>query len=81
MPKELEVGVIGRGQCFQTFYHVALPLARPGMATLASSPSSGSPTTLARRLSQGHRQLQTLPPGLATLATHTSEIGLMMAGP
>jgi multiple sugar transport system permease protein len=83
VPKELEEAAeIDGANAFQTFYHVALPLARPALATLGIISFLGSWNDfLWPLLVLKDRQLQTLPPGLATLqGAYTSEYGLMMAG-
>lgn len=83
VPKELEEAAeIDGANAFQTFYYVALPLARPALATLGIITFLGSWNDfLWPLLILKDRQLQTLPPGLATLqGAYTSEYGLMMAG-
>ena len=83
VPKELEEAAeIDGANAFQTFYYVALPLARPALATLGIITFLGSWNDfLWPLLILKDRQLQTLPPGLATFqGAYTSEYGLMMAG-
>jgi multiple sugar transport system permease protein len=83
IPKELEEAAeIDGATTFQTFYMVALPLAKPALATLSVITFLGSwndflwPLLILR-----DRNLQTLPPGLRTLqGAYTSEYGQMMAG-
>lgn len=83
IPKELEEAAqIDGANTFQTFWNVALPLAKPALATL------GVITFLASwndflwpLLILQDRSLQTLPIGLRSLqGSYTSEYGLMMAG-
>lgn len=83
LPKELEEAAQLDGATpFQTFYLIALPLAKPALATL------GIITFLASwndflwpLLILKSRDKQTLPPGLSTLQNaYTSEYGQMMAG-
>jgi multiple sugar transport system permease protein len=83
LPRELEEAAYLDGATrLQTFLYVALPLAKPALATL------GIITFLASwndflwpLLILKDRALQTLPPGLATLqGAFTSEYGQMMAG-
>jgi multiple sugar transport system permease protein len=83
LPKDLEEAAQLDGATqLQTFWFVALPLARPALATL------GIITFLASwndflwpLLILKDRALQTLPPGLSTLqSAYTSEYGQMMAG-
>jgi multiple sugar transport system permease protein len=83
LPRELEeAAYIDGATRLQTFFLIALPLAKPALATL------GIITFLASwndflwpLLILNDRQLQTLPPGLATLqGAYTSEYGQMMAG-
>ena len=83
LPKELEEAAQLDGATpFQTFYMIALPLAKPALATL------GIITFLASwndflwpLLILKSRETQTLPPGLSTLQdAYTSEYGQMMAG-
>ncbi len=83
IPRELEEAAdIDGASPIQIFYHVALPLARPALATLGIISFLGSWNDfLWPLLILKDRQLQTLPPGLATLqGAYTSEYGLMMAG-
>jgi multiple sugar transport system permease protein len=82
-PKELEEAAeIDGANALQTFTNVALPLARPALATLGIITFLGSWNDfLWPLLVLKDRNLQTLPPGLATLqGAYTSEYGLMMAG-
>lgn len=83
LPRELEeAAYIDGATRIQTFLYVALPLAKPALATL------GIITFLASwndflwpLLVLKDRQLLTLPPGLRTLqGAYTSEYGQMMAG-
>jgi multiple sugar transport system permease protein len=83
IPRELEEAAqIDGASALQTFTRVALPLAKPALATL------GVITFLASwndflwpLLVLKDRNLQTLPPGLRTLqGAYTSEYGQMMAG-
>ena len=83
LPRELEEAArIDGANRFQTFYKIALPLAKPALATL------GIITFLASwndflwpLLVLQDSDLQTLPLGLAMLqGAYTSEYGLMMAG-
>lgn len=83
LPRELEeAAYIDGATRVQTFWYVALPLAKPALATL------GIITFLASwndflwpLLILKDRTLQTLPPGLRTLqGAYTSEYGQMMAG-
>jgi multiple sugar transport system permease protein len=83
LPRELEeAAYIDGATRLQTFWYVALPLAKPALATL------GIITFLASwndflwpLLVLQDRQLLTLPPGLRTLqGAYTSEYGQMMAG-
>jgi multiple sugar transport system permease protein len=83
IPKELEEAAeIDGANAFQTFAQVAMPLAKPALATLGIITFLGSWNDfLWPLLILKDRQLQTLPPGLATLqGAYTSEYGLMMAG-
>src|SRR6478672_8634523 len=83
IPKELEEAAeIDGASAFQTFFQVAMPLARPALATLGIITFLGTWNDfLWPLLVLKDRQLQTLPPGLATLqGSYTSEYGLMMAG-
>ncbi len=83
IPRELEEAAeIDGASPFQTFYLVALPLAKPALATLSVITFLGSwndflwPLLILRS-----RELLTLPPGLRTLqGAYTSEYGQMMAG-
>jgi multiple sugar transport system permease protein len=83
LPRDLEEAAqLDGASQLQTFWYVALPLARPALATL------GIITFLASwndflwpLLILKDRALQTLPPGLSTLqSAYTSEYGQMMAG-
>lgn len=83
LPKELEEAAqIDGATTFQTFWYIALPLAKPALVTL------GIITFLASwndflwpLLVLKDRTLLTLPPGLRTLqGAFTSEYGQMMAG-
>ena len=83
LPKELEeAAYIDGATRLQTFRYIALPLAKPALATL------GIITFLASwndflwpLLILKDRTLLTLPPGLSTLqGAYTSEYGQMMAG-
>ncbi len=83
IPRELEEAAqIDGASPAVTFFRVALPLARPAMATLAIITFLGSWNEfLWALLILKDRKLQTLPPGLATLqGAYTSEYGQMMAG-
>jgi len=83
IPKELEeAAALDGANKFQTFYMVALPLAKPALATLGILTFLGSwndflwPLLILR-----DPKLQTLPPGLRTLqGAYSSEYGLMLAG-
>ncbi|MBL8144956.1 MAG: carbohydrate ABC transporter permease [Anaerolineae bacterium] len=83
LPKELEeAAYIDGATRLQTFRHIALPLARPALATLGIITFLASwndflwPLLVLR-----DRNLLTLPPGLSTLqGAYTSEYGQMMAG-
>ncbi len=83
LPKDLEEAAYLDGATpFQTFFYVALPLAKPALATLGIITFMASwndflwPLLILRK-----RELQTLPPGLTTLqSAYTSEYGQMMAG-
>ena len=83
IPKELEEAAqIDGASPAVTFLRVALPLAKPALATLSIITFLASwndflwPLLILR-----DRNLQTLPPGLRTLqGAYTSEYGLMMAG-
>lgn len=83
LPRELEeAAYIDGATRVQTFWYIALPLAKPALATL------GIITFLASwndflwpLLILKERELLTLPPGLRTLqGAYTSEYGQMMAG-
>lgn len=83
IPKELEEAAqIDGASAAGTFFKVALPLAKPALATLAIITFLGSWNDfLWPLLILKDRKLQTLPPGLASLkGTYTSEYGQMMAG-
>ncbi len=83
IPKELEeAAVLDGANAFQTFWRVALPLARPALATLAVITFLASWNDfLWPLLILQQADLLTLPPGLATLqGAYTSEYGQMMAG-
>ena len=83
IPKELEEAAeIDGASKFQTYMQVAMPLAKSALATLGIITFLGSWNDfLWPLLILKERQLQTLPPGLATLqGAYTSEYGLMMAG-
>jgi len=83
IPKELEeAAVLDGANAFQTFWRVALPLARPALATLAVITFLASWNDfLWPLLILQQQELMTLPPGLATLqCAYTSEYGQMMAG-
>lgn len=83
LPKELEeAALIDGANTFQVFYKIALPLAKPALATLAIITFLASwndflwPFLILQSTS-----LETLPLGLRTLqGAYTSEYGLMMAG-
>lgn len=83
LPRDLEeaAAIDGAGP-IQVFTRVALPLARPALATLAIITFLGSWNDfLWPLLILKDRALQTLPPGLRTLqGAYTSEYGQMMAG-
>lgn len=83
IPKELEEAaqIDGAGP-FQTFWQVALPLAKPALATLGIITFLGAWNDfLWPLLILKERALLTLPPGLRTLqGAYTSEYGQMMAG-
>jgi multiple sugar transport system permease protein len=83
LPRDLEeaAAIDGAGPV-QVFTRVALPLARPALATLAIITFLGSWNDfLWPLLILKDRALQTLPPGLRTLqGAYTSEYGQMMAG-
>ena len=83
IPRELEeAAAIDGASTFQTFARVALPLAKPALATLGIITFMGSWNDfLWPLLILKDRELQTLPPGLGTLkGAYTSEYGQMMAG-
>lgn len=83
LPKELEEAAqIDGATTFETFYKVALPLAKPALATLGIITFLGSWNDfLWPLLILKERALLTLPPGLRTLqGAYTSEYGQMMAG-
>lgn len=83
IPRELEEAAqIDGATPFQTFAQVALPLAKPALATLAIITFLASWNDfLWPLLILQDRRLQTLPPGLRTLqGAYTSEYGQMMAG-
>lgn len=83
LPKELEEAAhIDGASTLQTFWKIALPLAKPALATLAIITFLGSWNDfLWPLLILKDRKLQTLPPGLRTLqGAYTSEYGQMMAG-
>jgi multiple sugar transport system permease protein len=83
IPRELEEAAqIDGASAFQTFAQVALPLAKPALATLGILTFLGSWNDfLWPLLVLKDRALQTLPPGLRTLqGAYTSEYGQMMAG-
>jgi multiple sugar transport system permease protein len=83
IPKELEEAArIDGASTFQTFFQVALPLAKPALATLGVITFLGSWNDfLWPLLILKDRALLTLPPGLRTLqGAYTSEYGQMMAG-
>jgi multiple sugar transport system permease protein len=83
IPKELEeAAVLDGANAFQTFFRVALPLARPALATLAVITFLASWNDfLWPLLILQQPDLLTLPPGLANLqGAYTSEYGQMMAG-
>jgi multiple sugar transport system permease protein len=83
LPRELEEAAeIDGANRLQIFMQVALPLAKPALATLGIITFLGSWNDfLWPLLVLKDRQMQTLPPGLRTLqGAYTSEYGLMMAG-
>jgi len=83
IPKELEEAAhIDGANTFQTFSRIALPLAKPALATLGVITFLGSWNDfLWPLLILQDRSLQTLPIGLRSLqGSYTSEYGLMMAG-
>lgn len=83
LPRELEEAAqIDGASILQTFYFIALPLAKPALATLSIITFLASwndflwPLLILRE-----RDRLTLPPGLRTLqGAYTSEYGQMMAG-
>ncbi|MBC8172214.1 MAG: carbohydrate ABC transporter permease [Anaerolineae bacterium] len=83
LPRELEeAAYIDGASRVQTFLYIALPLAKPALATLGIITFLGSWNDfLWPLLILKDRQLLTLPPGLRTLqGAFTSEYGQMMAG-
>ena len=83
VPKELEEAArIDGATQFQTFTQIALPLAKPALATLGIITYLGAWNDfLWPLLILKDRALLTLPPGLRTLqGAYTSEYGQMMAG-
>ncbi len=83
IPKELEEAAhIDGANNLQTFWSIALPLAKPALATLGVITFLGSWNDfLWPLLILQDRSLQTLPIGLRSLqGSYTSEYGLMMAG-
>lgn len=83
LPRELEEAAqIDGATPVQTFFTIALPLAKPALATLGIITFLGSWNDfLWPLLVLQDRMMQTLPPGLRTLqGAYTSEYGLMMAG-
>lgn len=83
VPRDLEeAAAIDGASQVQTFFQIALPLARPALATLAIITFLGSWNDfLWPLLILKDRALQTLPPGLRTLqGAYTAEYGQMMAG-
>lgn len=83
LPKELEEAAeIDGANRIQIFFQVALPLAKPALATLAVIEFLASWNDfLWSLLVLKDRTVQTLQPGLRTLqGAYTSEYGLMMAG-
>ena len=83
LPRELEEAAqIDGATQFQTFTHIALPLANPALATLGIITFLGAWNDfLWPLLILKDRLLLTLPPGLRTLqGAYTSEYGQMMAG-
>ncbi|MEW5870044.1 MAG: carbohydrate ABC transporter permease [Chloroflexota bacterium] len=83
IPKELEEAAeIDGANRLQIFTKIALPLAKPALATLAVIEFLGSWNDfLWALLVLKDRAAQTLQPGLRTLqGAYTSEYGLMMAG-
>jgi multiple sugar transport system permease protein len=83
IPKEIEeAATIDGASTFQTFFFIALPLAKPALATLAVITFLGSWNDfLWPLLVLQDTTLKTLPPGLRQLqGAYTSEYGQMMAG-
>ncbi len=83
IPKEIEEAAqIDGANTVQIFIQIALPLAKPALATLAVIEFLGSWNDfLWSLLVLKDRAVQTLQPGLRTLqGAYTSEYGLMMAG-
>ncbi len=83
IPRDLEEAAqIDGASQVQTFFRIALPLAKPAIATLAIITFLASWNDfLWPLLILKDRELQTLPPGLRTLqGAYTSEYGQMMAG-
>lgn len=83
LPKELEEAAqIDGATEFQTFFYIALPLAKPALATLGIITFLGAWNDfLWPLLVLKDRAMLTLPPGLRTLqGAYTSEYGQMMAG-
>jgi multiple sugar transport system permease protein len=83
LPRELEEAAeIDGANRLQIFFGIALPLAKPALATLGIITFLGSWNDfLWPLLILKDRLMQTLPPGLRTLqGAYTSEYGLMMAG-
>jgi multiple sugar transport system permease protein len=83
LPKELEEAAeIDGASRLQIFFQIALPLAKPALATLAVIEFLASWNDfLWALLVLKDRAVQTLQPGLRTLqGAYTSEYGLMMAG-
>lgn len=82
LPKELEeVAEIDGANRLQAFFQIALPLAKPVLATLAVTEFLASWNDfLWSLLVLKDRAVQTLQPGLRTLqGAYTSEYGLMLA--
>lgn len=83
LPRELEEAAFIDGATrLQTFWFIALPLAKPALATLGIITFLGAWNDfLWPLLVLKDRSLMTLPPGLATLqGAYTSEYAQMMAG-
>lgn len=83
LPRELEeAAYIDGATRLQTFWFIALPLAKPALATLGIITFLGAWNDfLWPLLVLKDRSLMTLPPGLATLqGAYTSEYAQMMAG-